>query len=1064
MSTKWFDIGKELGMSGDDLLSFVDTREKLERDERQANREERQAIREERQAMKEDREAEERILEKKLELARIQNQSRYSGSNDSTDSGNGRRLAPTPKLPHFVEGKDNMDAYLNRFEKYAESQLWPRTSWAISLSALLQGKALDVYSRLPLDKAEDYDALKEALLRRFELTCDDFRKKFRYSNPEPGETPSQFVVRVEHYLSRWIDLSGIEHTFDDVVALLLRQQLVDRGGAPLALFLKERKPKTLSEMSSLADTYVEAHGGQFGITKSSKNDMKPKPQVSKPSHQSGNEKSNTGNSSQNTPNDRRRIGPCFICDKMGHVASRCNLKTRAAGLVSTSGPRGNRQNENRQSADSVANGAPPQVENTHSSCPTCSLSMQEAGSSSSSCEAYGLLLTSLDSQQVKKESGSVDKIREIPLMCAACQRRWRNQLPVVDGRIGSKKVAVLRDTGCSGVVVKKSLVTSDQFTGNYRQCVLIDGTVRQFPVARVHISSPLFVGTTEALCMETPVFDVIVGNIENVHSVHDPHPDWKEDEVECGDGTNVGMAVQTRSQSRESKRPQRPLVVPSAIPNVTREQIKQETANDPTLKKARECSQASLSDEDRKETHFIREDGLLYRIFQPKSVTSNSVKQLVVPRPFRQAVLSLAHEGIMSGHQGIGKTTEKILTCFFWPGIHADVVRFCRSCDICQRTVQKGRVPKVPLGQMPVIDTPFLRVAVDIVGPIHPTTARKNRYILTIVDCASRYPEAIALPNIETTTVAEAMVEVFCRVGVPNEILTDRGSQFTSEMMREMSRLLSIRQLTTTPYHPMCNGLVERFNQTLKQILKRVCADRPNDWDRYLGPVLFAYRSAPQASLGYAPFELIYGRQVRGPLEILKDLWSEETHDPELKTTYQYVVDLKERLKSTLEAAHEELRKATSRNAKHYNARSRKRRFNPGDKVVILLPTDHNKLLLQWKGPFKVVHKLGDNDYCLDVNGKLKTFHANLLKRYIDRVDMSKVASNGVSSGSDVNAAEMLEVIAQATIVDQEDDDDEEDGSPTPSPMTVQVPVLFRFRIEAIRGSDNVGADFLSRS
>ena len=115
MSTKWFDIGKELGMSGDDLMSFVQTREKLERDERQANREERQANRE-------DREAEERILEKKIELARIQNQSRNSEGNDSIDSGNGRRLAPAPKLPHFVEGKDNMDAYLHRFEKYAESQ------------------------------------------------------------------------------------------------------------------------------------------------------------------------------------------------------------------------------------------------------------------------------------------------------------------------------------------------------------------------------------------------------------------------------------------------------------------------------------------------------------------------------------------------------------------------------------------------------------------------------------------------------------------------------------------------------------------------------------------------------------------------------------------------------------------------------------------------------------------------------------------------------------------------------------------------------------------------------
>ena len=110
----------------------------------------------------------------------------------------------------------------------------------------------------------------------------------------------------------------------------------------------------------------------------------------------------------------------------------------------------------------------------------------------------------------------------------------------------------------------------------------------------------------------------------------------------------------------------------------------------------------------------------MFGMFQPKSEKGNYVEQLVVPMAFRKIVLSLAHEGIMGGYQGIGKTTEKILNCFFWPGIHADVTRFCRSCDICQRTVPKGRVPKVPLGRMPVIDIPFLRVAIDIVGPIHP--------------------------------------------------------------------------------------------------------------------------------------------------------------------------------------------------------------------------------------------------------------------------------------------------------------------------------------------------------
>ena len=117
-------------------------------------------------------------------------------------------------------------------------------------------------------------------------------------------------------------------------------------------------------------------------------------------------------------------------------------------------------------------------------------------------------------------------------------------------------------------------------------------------------------------------------------------------------------------------------------------------------------------------------------------------------------------------------------------------------------------------------------------GPIQPATDRGNRYILTLVDFASRYPEAVALKGIEAERVAEALVDMFCRLSVPSEMLTDMGTQFTSELMAETSRLLSFRQLTTTPYHPMCNGLVERFNGTLKQMLRWLCTERPKDWDR----------------------------------------------------------------------------------------------------------------------------------------------------------------------------------------------------------------------------------------
>jgi hypothetical protein len=207
---------------------------------------------------------------------------------------------------------------------------------------------------------------------------------------------------------------------------------------------------------------------------------------------------------------------------------------------------------------------------------------------------------------------------------------------------------------------------------------------------------------------------------------------------------------------------------------------------------------------------------------------------------------------------------------FYWPGITSDIKRFCRSCDICQRTVPKRQQIRAPLGKMPVIDIPFRRVAVDIVGPLVPITDKGTRYILTLVDYATRYPEAVALPSIETERVAEALVEVFCRVGFPREILMDRGAQFTSGVMAEMSRLISVKQLMTTPYHPMCNGLVERFNGTLKLMLKRLCAERPRDWDRYLGPALFAYREVPQESSRFSPFELLYGWPVRGPMTILK--------------------------------------------------------------------------------------------------------------------------------------------------------------------------------------------------
>ncbi|GFO08261.1 cathepsin d [Plakobranchus ocellatus] len=180
-----------------------------------------------------------------------------------------------------------------------------------------------------------------------------------------------------------------------------------------------------------------------------------------------------------------------------------------------------------------------------------------------------------------------------------------------------------------------------------------------------------------------------------------------------------------------------------------------------------------------------------------------------------------------------------------------------------------------------------------------------NRYILTVVDNCTRYPEAVPLKSIETVT--EALVDILCRIGIPKEMLSDRGTQFTSDLMEEVRRLLSVKRLTTSPYHPQCNGLVERFNAMLKGILKRLASDRPKDWDRYINAALFAYREAPQESLGFSHFELLYARPVRDSMAILRELWTEDITDEDVKTTYQYVIDLCEKVEKVIKVAHDNL-------------------------------------------------------------------------------------------------------------------------------------------------------------
>ncbi len=145
---------------------------------------------------------------------------------------------------------------------------------------------------------------------------------------------------------------------------------------------------------------------------------------------------------------------------------------------------------------------------------------------------------------------------------------------------------------------------------------------------------------------------------------------------------------------------------------------------------------------------------------------------------------------------------------------------------------------------LPVMGEPFHRIAMDIVGPL-PKSKQGHRYILVVCDYATRYPEAIPLKKFTAPVVADELIEIFFRHGKPQEILTDQGTNFTSQLLTEIYKMIGTKAIKTTPYHPQTDGLVERFNQILKQMLKKLIDGEGREWHKLIPYVLFAYRELP---------------------------------------------------------------------------------------------------------------------------------------------------------------------------------------------------------------------------
>ncbi|CAM5173343.1 unnamed protein product [Eretmochelys imbricata] len=275
----------------------------------------------------------------------------------------------------------------------------------------------------------------------------------------------------------------------------------------------------------------------------------------------------------------------------------------------------------------------------------------------------------------------------------------------------------------------------------------------------------------------------------------------------------------------------------------------------------------------------------------------------------------------------------------------------------------------------------------DILGPLSKTTRSGKKYILVVVDFATRYPEAVPLASIEADTVADALLTIFSRVGFPKEVLTDQGSNFMSALLRCLWEKCGVRHNWASAYHPQSNGLVERFNGTLKMMLKTFMNQHPQDWDKYLPHQLFAYREVPQESTGFSPFELLYGRRVRGPLDLMRDEW-EGKATPDGESVVEYVLIFRERLAELMGLARENLARAQRKQKVWYDCTARAPAYATGDQVTVLIPMRKNKLQAAWEGPFKVIKQLNEVNYVVELSNRAhhrRVYHVNMMKPYYAR-------------------------------------------------------------------------------
>ena len=863
-------------------------------------------------------------------------------------------LAKNIKLVPTFSEYDPED-YFRLFEETANHLKWPVEQWVWLVKPKLSGKAAKVIRHL--EDINDYERVKKAILDAFSITEEGYRQNFRNYYKSISQTFLEFASEKLRAFKRWMKSANIT-TFDELVNLIVMEEFKRKLPTNIMLHIEDRQEKELLKAASIADSYHLIHKQSFRSNPGKRFEANVKPVSEKVPGKSD----DSGKRAPDTQN-------CSYCKKQGHSIYNCpeprckfsdlyrskfslpsarsqNFKNKPVSHVTTSVTPPNSVSHGT-SAD-----APPNSQNK----PVCKISTVEPS------EIFEDFI--FEGHIALEENQSKVPIKILRDTAAAVSLLHYPTVPNLEVQFTGEHVNVLDLTGPSSVPLANV----------YLDCPIVKGNVKigirykEFPVEGIH----LLLGNDLAGKLVVP--NLIISKT----------PLTENENIEA-----VPVTVVTRKQSTNIKEENKIDELVNKVMN--RDELIKAQQDDnslgPLLKAAEDKTEVVKS------PCFYFDNGLLMRFYRPAkfSVTDtwSEKRQIVVPISVRSHILELAHDG-PGGHLGVYKTLYKILDKFYWPNLRESVREYVKTCHVCQVVGKPNQViPKAPLQPIVVPNEPFKKIIIDCVGPL-PKTKGGNQYLLTLMCSTTRYPEAIPLRNINTKTITKALLKYFTNFGIPKEIQSDRGSNFTSNLFQGILRELGIKQTLSSAYHPESQGALERWHQTFKTMLETFCAESTLDWDEGVNYLIFAIREAPQESLGFSPFEMLYGKQLRGPLSLLTDEWLKSPGVEQTLTVEKYMGKLKNILTKVREIARQNLANSQHLMKENFDikTKAKARKFEIGDLVLAYFPIVGSPLQAKFHGPYKVVRNLNNNTYVIETPDRRKStqlIHINLLKKYYPR-------------------------------------------------------------------------------